>query len=344
VSSALGIQCDVILVSDASYVSDWLELQGRWSLRKHFLGLKGCYDVASRELYERERSRIRNNGTTGDTPHFVHISIDTIVDGEAGYLPRAEQEQIKNIRTDFDYFSGKLIRALVLHGQYVTHQTMRTTEPFKTHFSKVTWMPWDPHPTREAGGQLHSITADDLEREGKRRRPRLLACEWPTAVNVLSFLAMLFFLWMLWYGTRPTKPSALFVSHISIFKADGGWLDPYQNQSFDEGVADKKTSKITDVQLIRFETNQIPHDTIPFGLHISVPTDAQVEFRVRIFRVHTSEGRPLTESIPSQGGEPPPVEALAIKCSKGDRLLIVGQIRKKTGDLPRNLDDMKKQI
>jgi len=113
-------KCEVVLVSDASRVPDWSDLSGRRPFRNYMAGLKRAYEITSDQLY-------RGYERMHSAPRFVHIPIHTPREGvqyEDGTLPIEDRERLKDVRTDLDALPGRVIKALVLHGQAAAKETL----------------------------------------------------------------------------------------------------------------------------------------------------------------------------------------------------------------------------
>jgi predicted acylesterase/phospholipase RssA len=121
----------------------------------------------------------------GSAPGFLFAPITQLVEpAEDPHAPAAVvQQQVSNVRTDFDRFNDIEIRSLAMHGYCVARHTCRTRPDL---FSDIpAGPPWDPVPPREPlvrlpklhvpghrevrGADRASKTARELQKSAERR-------------------------------------------------------------------------------------------------------------------------------------------------------------------------------
>jgi len=338
-------KCDLVLASDASRVSDWATLRGRWTVWKHLLGLQRSYEIASDLLYKLEKDCLEKFSGAGEPLHWVNIPIYATTAIKDVSIPVEEQLRVKDIRTDLDRFPSTAIRALVVHGQCVAQQAVTEIDAgkLKHHLDSNNWKPWDPRGVAGPSAKLR-LPSSEYRTLTTRRRCIFSHCswrDWPNYVHlgVLLILILVSLYW--WWSALPQKPRDLRIVHVSRFEtvASGEyqWLHAYQVQAFREATSDKDAGTVDDVQLVRMETNGFEKNTPEFGLAIRLVAD--FELRAQIFLVRDNTGRPFYLPLLAVGGEPPPINVLVPNSQRGDFLLIVGQMRAKGGkQLSRDVD------
>lgn len=105
---------DHVLVCDASGHFDWVDS------REESLGLLKTA-LRSTEIFMKRLAELESEVFATDGEHrFTHLQVSDLVESTAGQgrglLSLAEQQQLKNVRTDLDYFSPIEIEALGYHG------------------------------------------------------------------------------------------------------------------------------------------------------------------------------------------------------------------------------------
>ena len=108
--------CDTVFVSDASRLSDWISLAGRWTARSYLKGLRRSYDVAADRLYIRDRQSLSDDS-------FVHLPI-TDATVHSDIISREHRGHLQSVPTDLDALPLPVVRALVVHGQLVAGEVL----------------------------------------------------------------------------------------------------------------------------------------------------------------------------------------------------------------------------